>query len=163
MERESRYKEIFRIRSIYVDEDVTFSGVENIRMGEGVSFMQGCKIHANNAELKIGNGCSFNNNVFIGASNGKIEIGDKVLIGPNVVLRAADHIFADSTRPIMEQGHKGGIIRIEDDVWIGANVVITSNVKVGKGCVIAAGSVVTKDLPEYSVAAGVPAKVIRNR
>ena len=56
-----------------------------------------------------------------------------------------------------------GKIKIEDDVWIGSNVIILPNINIGKGSIIGAGSVVTKNIPEYSVAVGVPARVIKNR
>ena len=65
--------------------------------------------------------------------------------------------------PIKEQGYREADIIIEDDVWIGANSVITSGVHVGKGAIIGAGSVVTKNIPSYAIAAGTPAKVIKQR
>lgn len=114
--------------------------------------------------VTIGNNASFNHNVFIvGGSDLGVTIGSNVLIGPNVVIRSSDHIFADSKIPIREQGHIHGTIIIEDDVWLGANVVVTKNVKIGRGSVIGAGSVVTKNIPEYSIAVGVPAKVVGTR
>jgi acetyltransferase-like isoleucine patch superfamily enzyme len=65
--------------------------------------------------------------------------------------------------PISEQGFRGGPIEIGEDCWIGRGVIVTGNVKVGRGSVIGANAVVTRDIPEYSVAVGVPAKVIKNR
>ncbi|MCE9640174.1 MAG: hypothetical protein K8S22_08520 [Betaproteobacteria bacterium] len=65
--------------------------------------------------------------------------------------------------PINNQGHAAGVIDVADDVWIGANTVILPDVSIGKGAIIGAGSVVTKDVPAYSIAAGVPAKVIGTR
>ncbi len=112
--------------------------------------------------IKIG-GVSINYNVLIDACDGSIFIGNDVLIGPNCVLRAADHVFIDTTRPINTQGHLGGKIIIEDDCWLGANVVVVKDVKIGKGSVIAAGSVVTKNILPYSIVAGVPARVIGQR
>lgn len=117
-----------------------------------------------NNKVSIGINCSFNRNVFIDAGEkGEIIIGNNVMIGPNTLLRAEDHAFDRIDIPICEQGHKAGIIKIEDDVWIGANVVITKDVTIGEGCVIGAGAVVTHDIPPYSVAAGVPARVIKSR
>ncbi len=92
-----------------------------------------------------------------------IKIGDNVLIGPNVVIRAADHNFDNIDIPINMQGHRSGRIIIEDNVWIGANVTIIRDVTIGTGSVIGAGAVVTKDVPPYSIAAGVPARVIKSR
>ncbi len=65
--------------------------------------------------------------------------------------------------PISEQGFRGGPIEIGEDCWIGRGVIITGNVKIGRGCVIGANAVVTRDIPDYCVAVGVPAKVISNR
>lgn len=112
----------------------------------------------------IGNRVSINRNVTIDASGGcKIIIQDNCLIGPYVLIRAADHCFDDTTRPINTQGHKPGNIIIEEDCWIGGHVTITKNVTIGRGSVIGANSVVTRDIPPFSVAAGNPAKVIRSR
>lgn len=84
------------------------------------------------------------------------------MIGPNVVIRAADHGLSKDIL-IRKQQHIGGIIIIEDDVWIGSNAVILKDVKLGKGCVIAAGAVVTKDVEPYTIVGGVPAKKIAER
>lgn len=123
-----------------------------------------CQDPAHGSKLHVGNNVRLNFSVMINADcGGTIRIGNNVLIGPNVVIRAADHRFSDLGRPIVEQGHNAGTIDIGDDVWIGANTVVLPNVRIGKGTVIGAGSVVVGDLPDYSVAAGAPARVIRNR
>ena len=88
---------------------------------------------------------------------GGIAIGDNILIGHNVVLATLNHNICVSKRSELFAAP----IVIEDDVWIGANVTITSGVTIGKGSIVAAGAVVTKDVPEYSIVGGVPAKVIR--
>lgn len=113
----------------------------------------------------IGNYCYFNHNTILtgGHSNGKLYIGDYVQTGPNVCFFVANHHYFDKDTPIREQGYDEADIVIEDDVWIGANSVVTSGVVVGKGAIIGAGSVVTKDIPPYSVAAGCPAKIIKMR
>ncbi len=99
---------------------------------------------------------------YIGCS-GFIEIGSRVMMGPRVNLMAESHKFDDLSRPIKEQGVERSFIKIEDDVWIGANVTILDGVVVGKGSIIAAGAVVTKDVPALSIVAGVPAKLLRRR
>lgn len=113
--------------------------------------------------VSIGDGVSINRHVMIDASDGEIRIGKNVLIGPYSVLRAADHVFADPDRLIREQGHAGGMISIEEDCWLGSHVVVTRNVTIGKGSVVGAHSVVTKDIPPYSIAMGVPATVKGSR
>ncbi|KGG13610.1 Galactoside O-acetyltransferase [Prochlorococcus sp. MIT 0601] len=125
--------------------------------------MGGLYMHACKGEIKIGNNLKLNTNIIIGASSGEIIIGDDVLIGSNVVLRAADHIFSQRDKLIQLQGHRSGKIVIENDVWIGSNCVITKGVRIGKGAVIAAGAVVTKDVSAFSLVAGVPAKKISER
>ncbi|HEY7985617.1 MAG TPA: acyltransferase [Methylophilaceae bacterium] len=94
---------------------------------------------------------------------GEIRIGDHVMIGPNTVIRSSGHRYDRPDIPMVEQGHKPGKITIGDDVWIAANVVILPDVKIGSHAVVAAGAVVTHDVPEYAIVAGIPAKVIRNR
>ena len=91
-----------------------------------------------------------------------IIIEDKVLVGPNAVMRASGHRYEKSDVPIRSQGHSKGKIIIKAGAWIGANAVILPDVTIGKGAVVAAGAVVTKDVPPYSLVAGVPARVIRD-
>lgn len=112
--------------------------------------------------LYIGDNVYLNRNVFITA-RAKITIGDNVLIGPNTVMNSGNHLYSDPKTPICLQGHISKEIIIEDDVWIGANTTILCGVKIGKGSVIAAGSVVNRDVPPYSVVAGVPARKVRDR
>lgn len=145
-------------------ERLTILGFSNIRIGHGSSFMSGSYLYAHEGGLlNIGANCSFNHNVMLAASGGEISIGDDVLMGPNTVLRAADHEFADPSKPIRLQGHRRGRIEIGDNVWLAANVVVTTNVRIGNGVVVGAGSVVTHDLPPMTVCAGVPARPVRSR
>lgn len=92
---------------------------------------------------------------------GPICIGDHVNLAQGVVVSALNHNFQDKSKRIDEQGVSTSPIIIHDDVWIGANAVITAGVTIGRHSVIAAGSVVTKDVPENTVVAGCPAKVIK--
>lgn len=112
--------------------------------------------------LVIGDNVGMNHYCFIGV-RGDIRIGNDVIFGPRVSIFSENHNFADPSKLINEQGVTKGKTIIGNDVWIGANVSIMSNVNIGDGCVIAAGAIVTKDIPPYSIAAGVPAKVIKKR
>jgi carbonic anhydrase/acetyltransferase-like protein (isoleucine patch superfamily) len=133
------------------------------RCGQRVTMMSGCKIFCPQAVF-IGDDVGVNLGVVIDACDGgRIEIGNSIGIGPYCVLRAADHGFADPNVTFRKQPHVPGTIVIEDDVWLGSHVVVTRNVRIGRGSVIGAHSVVTKDIPPYSVAAGVPARVIKSR
>lgn len=92
-----------------------------------------------------------------------VTIGNDVQTGPDLLIITNNHNFDDATRPFREQGLSGKPVTIGDDVWIGARVTILPGVKIGKGAVIGAGSVVAKDIDSYGVAVGNPAKVIRYR
>jgi acetyltransferase-like isoleucine patch superfamily enzyme len=112
--------------------------------------------------LKIGNNSSIGPYSYIGCS-GYIEIGDNVMMSPRVSIYAENHLFDRTDQTIKDQGVKREFVKIEDDCWIAANTVILAGVTIGRGSVIAAGSVVTRDIPPYSVVGGVPAKVIKSR
>lgn len=92
---------------------------------------------------------------------GPVTIGNHVNLAQGITVSALNHNFEDTRLRIDEQGVNTSEIVIDDDVWIGANSVITAGVHIGRHSVVAAGAVVTKDVPEYSVVGGVPAKVIR--
>ena len=141
---------------------LTVKAGENIRIGNNFRSMGHDYLYADEGSIEIGNNMSMNTNVQIGASSGKIVIGNNVLIGPNVVLRAADHGLSKGAA-IASQAHSSGEIIIEDDVWIGANAVILRNVRLGQGCVVAAGAVVTIDVAALVVVGGVPARKISLR
>ncbi|MGB6059093.1 MAG: acyltransferase [Microthrixaceae bacterium] len=112
--------------------------------------------------LVIGDRSSVASGCFLGCS-GLISIGNDVMFGPGVRVFSENHVFADTHRTIKSQGVERSTVMIGDDCWIGSGTTITANVKIGRGVVVGAGSVVTQDLPDYSIAAGSPAKVIRSR
>lgn len=92
---------------------------------------------------------------------GPISIGDFVILAQNIVISGLNHTYEDVKIPISKQKVKVNPIIIEDSCWIGANAVITAGVTIGKHSIIAAGAVVTKSIPGFSVAVGNPAKVIK--
>ena len=92
---------------------------------------------------------------------GPVTIGNQVIIAQNIVMSGLNHTYTDVTVPIRLQKATTAPIVVEDEAWIGANAVITAGVTIGKHSVVAAGSVVTKDVPPYSIVAGTPAKVIK--
>ena len=112
--------------------------------------------------LKMGNNSNIGPYSYIGCS-GYIEIGNNVMISPRVSIYSENHNFDYTDRPMIEQGVTRSFVKIEDDCWIAANSVILAGVTIGKGSVVAAGSIVTKDVPPYSIVAGNPAKVIKSR
>lgn len=109
-------------------------------------------------QVLIGDDC------LIGLGNtviGPVTIGNSVITGQNVVLSGLNHRYEDVTVPIRAQPVMASEIRIEDEVWIGANASVVAGVTIGKHSVIAAGAVVTKNVPPYCVVAGNPAKIIK--
>lgn len=92
---------------------------------------------------------------------GPVTIGNQVILAQNIVLSGLNHTYTDVTIPIRLQKVTTAAIIVEDEVWIGANAVITAGVTIGKHSVVAGGSVVTKSIPPYSVAVGNPARVIK--
>ena len=112
--------------------------------------------------LEIGNDVGISADAFISV-RGKVKIGDSTIFGPGVKMFSENHNFSDINIPIFLQGATRKGIEIGADCWIGANVLILDGVTIGNKCVIAAGSVVNHDIPPYSIAAGVPARVLKER
>ena len=112
--------------------------------------------------LTIGDNSNIGPYSYVGCS-GLVTIGDNVMISPRVSIYAENHNFDSVDIPMKEQGVIRATVVIESDCWIASNSVILPGVKVGKGSVVAAGSIVTKDVPSYSIVAGNPAKVIKKR
>jgi len=99
---------------------------------------------------------------FLGGQGG-IRIGNNVIMGPGVRIFSENHNYDDISIPIRLQGENRKGVIIEDDCWVGSGVTILDGVTVGTGSLIAAGSVVTRSIPSFSIACGVPAKVIKGR
>ena len=149
--------------SLRLEPFVTIRGCSNISIGNNCTIMQNSSLYVVNSVLEIGENFSMNQNSVLGADMGSIHIGNNVLIAQNVVLRAADHCHQSIDIPIMKQGHIRGKIVIEDGAWICANCVITKDVIIGRDSIVAAGSIVTKNVPPLTIVGGVPAKVIKKR
>jgi acetyltransferase-like isoleucine patch superfamily enzyme len=112
--------------------------------------------------LEMGDHSNIGPYSYIGCS-GFIKIGSNVMMGPRVTLIAENHNFDSTETTMKSQGVKREPITIEDDCWLGAGCMITAGVTVGKGSIIAAGAVVTKDVEAYSIVGGIPARLIRKR
>ena len=127
------------------------------RIAPNVSFRNGERI-------AVGHYCHIGESCFIWAGDitGRIQIGDHVSMAPGVFITASDYQF-EAGRPFREQPKRERDICIGNDVWLGAGVIVTAGVTIGHGCIIGAGAVVTKNIPEGSIAAGVPARVIGQR
>ncbi len=119
-------------------------------------------IFQGSGKLIIGKRSFVSHNAIIGV-NKNITIGNDVMISQAVSIRDADHCFHSIKKPMNKQGIITDPIIISDDVWIGHGAVITKGVKIGKGAIIATNAVVTKNVPDYAIVGGVPAKIIKYR
>lgn len=136
-------------RRATLGSDVRISPTATFRNGERVTI--GARTH-------VGEGCS----LWAGDNSGEIVLGEDVLFGPGVYITASNYGLAPGI-PVMQQEKVEASVHIGNDVWLGANVVVLPGVRIGSGCVVGAGAVVTKDLPPMSIAVGVPAKVVGRR
>ncbi|MEW6170187.1 MAG: acyltransferase [Candidatus Omnitrophota bacterium] len=142
---------------------------EGVRINGKVIIRDNVRILRNVTISTDGAGVIFiGNNVHIGEgtiifSRLRIEIRNEVIIGPQNIIVDHDHIYKNQSILINKQGHNLKKVLIEDDVWISSHCCILKGVTIGRGCVIGASAVVNKDIPNYSIAVGIPAKVIKQR
>lgn len=128
------------------------------------AFEHGVSMTARGGQIIFGSNFHSNENVIYNADiGGKLLFGNNCLIGPRCIFRTANHKFSNVELDIVNQGHEIADISIGEDVWLGAGVIVLPGVKIGSHSVIGAGSVVSRDIPEYAVAVGAPATVIRLR
>ncbi len=134
-----------------------------LEVGEHVLFEPGVWLTAQApGRIRIGGGTFLNLCVQLAAMD-LVEIGEHCMLANGCFVTDANHRFDDPERPVPWQGFTSkGPTRIGDNVWLGANVVVTSGVTIGERCVVGANSVVTADLPPRSIAAGAPARVLRS-
>lgn len=183
---------IKKVKGLFlVGKDVTITHGSHIRCGRNVKFEDHSEIHGLCSEgLTFGDNVTISRGVMIRPSSyyggdlgkglvmgdhssigpygyvgcsGKITIGSNVMFGPKCSLFAENHVFSDTESTIKSQGVKQSGITIEDDCWIGSNVIILDGVTIGKGSVIGGGTLVTKDVPPYSLIIDERNKKIRSR
>ena len=178
-----------KLCSVFVAPGVTWRNARMIRFGRGITLERGVildglsrtgvnigdevmigaysivrasMLSSLGEGLSIGKKSSLDAFSFIGAGGG-VFIGDCVIMGQHVSFHAENHQYDRLDVPIREQGTTRQGIVIENDCWVGSNVTFLDGAHVGRGCVIAAGTVVRGEIPEYSVVAGVPGRVIKSR
>lgn len=150
-------------RNSFIYPGVKISGIGRIRIKRDVAIREGTYLYApKTGFINIGE------DVFIGMycildGAGGITIGDGVAIAYHTSIISATHSYDSPNVPSGEQGFTVKGIKIENNVWIGANVSVLDGVTIGEGSIIGAGSVVTGDIPKFAIAVGVPARVIRYR
>ncbi len=129
--------------------------------------MQDKTLTLNNIAILEWGGISIGNNSGLGIRcrvRGPLTIGNDVMMGPDVVILSGGHVFDRTDIPMrLQGGKKSRPTVIGDDVWIGTRAIIMPGVRIGSGVIIGAGAVVTKDVPDYAIVGGVPAKVLRYR
>lgn len=153
---------------IKLKSSVQSKRAQKIRYWLGSRFVESCGKYVNfergarfNPELSIGDYSGIGVNCLV---SGRTYIGSHVMMGPDCIMYSYSHAHDCLDIPMDQQGFEDPTpIHIGDDVWIGARVIILPGVKIGSHCIIGAGAVVTKDVPDYAVVGGVPAKVIRYR
>ena len=134
-----------------------------LEVGRRTVLESGVTLQSATGRIRLGQRVYLSRGVTVGAVD-LVEIGDFALVGPGCYITDGDHRFSDPVLPVPEQGmHSKGPTVLEDNVWLGANVVVTSGVRIGRRSVIGANSVVTGDIPEFSVATGNPARVVASR
>jgi acetyltransferase-like isoleucine patch superfamily enzyme len=155
-------------RSVYVDRYARIhSSRAGIELGSGTRVMRGAYVSSYVSNARRGEGIVTGSNCWIGvdtvlsAGQGGITLGDNVLIAAQTVLVCGNHDFAKADLETLDQPYVGRPIRIGNDVWIGTHVVILGGVTIGDHAVVAAGAVVRADVEPYTVAGGVPARVLK--
>lgn len=157
-------------RTVTIGDNVEINALskEGIRIGDNVSILRNTIIECTGVIRNLGEGLYVGNNVGIAQNcfiqvRGKVVIGNNVIFGPGASIFSENHRFDDPDIPVSMQGEiRKGVI-IGDGVWIGARSVILDGVQIGQNSIIAAGSIVNRDVPPYTIAGGVPARIIRNR
>jgi len=134
-----------------------------VRIGEGSSLAPNVSLR-NGRMIEIGKQCHIGERtaLWAGESSGWIRIGDYVSTAPDVFITASDYRFEKGV-PFRQQPKRDRDVAIGNDVWLGSKVVVTAGVTIASGCIVGAGAVVTKDLPPNTSAAGIPARVIKQR
>lgn len=182
----ARLKFIMRKFGIKIENSVTVNYPRNMKFGNGCSVKKGAVLRANSSSLdalnigekvsilefsllssnegfiKIGNRSWLSPYTLI-YGNGGVTIGSDVLLAPRVSINTVGHSFDILDEPINSQKLTLAPVKIENNVWIGLGATVLQGVTVGEGAIVAAGSVVNKDVPKNSVVAGIPAKVIKYR
>jgi len=151
----------------YLDQGVYIHACPGgVEIGAGTLVMHGAVLHVYNfrglphAGIRIGRDSLVGEYCVIRGSGG-VSIGDRVYLSPAVHIYSSNHVFDDPDVCFVEQGITTQGVVIEDECWIGAQVVILDGVRVGRRSVVAAGAVVTEDVPPHTLVAGVPARVVR--
>jgi acetyltransferase-like isoleucine patch superfamily enzyme len=173
-------------RNVVFGINVTLRHPHKIAIGDNVVIDDGCCLDAkgiDNKGITLGSGVFVGRNTILSCKNGDIIVDDhanlgfnceifsasRVRVGKSVLMAAytylvgGDHLYDRVDIPVLEQGRTARGIEVDDHAWLGAHVVVTDGSRVGRDAIIGAGAVVVGDIPEFSIATGIPAKVMRDR
>jgi acetyltransferase-like isoleucine patch superfamily enzyme len=157
-------------KNLILEDNVSINALsENgITLGDHVSIARDSILFCTGVIAYRGKGITIGNRTGISArayfaGQGGITIGDDVIMGPNVQIFSENHEFSNPNLTIKEQGVTKQAVVIGNNCWLGGGTTILAGVIIGDGCVVAAGSVVSKSFPPNSVIAGIPAKLVKNR
>jgi acetyltransferase-like isoleucine patch superfamily enzyme len=157
-------------KNLIIEDNVYINALSKtgINLGTNVTIQRDCILICTGVIRNLGKGISIANNVGLNArvylgGQGGIEIGENVIIGPDVKIFSENHNYKMANIFIKDQGENRKGVKIGNDCWIGSGSIILDGVNLSSGCVVAAGSVVTKSFQAFSVIGGTPAKIIKTR
>ncbi|MDB4921115.1 DapH/DapD/GlmU-related protein [Mucilaginibacter sp.] len=157
-------------KNLILEDNVSINALseDGISLGDNVSIARDSILFCTGVIAYRGKGITIGDRTGISAraylaGQGGISIGNDVIMGPNVQIFSENHAFSDLDLTIKEQGVTKQAVAIGNNCWLGGGTTVLAGVTIGDGCVVAAGSVVTKSFPPNSVIAGVPAKLVKNR
>jgi acetyltransferase-like isoleucine patch superfamily enzyme len=173
-------------RNVVFGANVTLRHPHKIEIGDNVVVDDGCCLDAkgtDNHGISIGSGVFVGRNTILSCKNGniivddhanlgfnceifsasRVRVGKRVLMAAYTYLVGGDHLYDRVDIPVLDQGRTGRGIDVDDHVWLGTHVVVTDGSRIGRDAIIGAGAVVVGEVPEYAIATGIPAKVVRDR
>jgi len=173
-------------RNVTFGANVVLRHPKKIHIGDNVVVDDNCCLDAkgtDNEGISLGNGVFLGRNTILSCKNGdiviedeanlgfnievfsasRVRIGKKVLVAAYTYLVGGDHLYDRVDIPVLDQGRTARGIDVGDNVWLGAHVVVTDGSRVGRDAIVGAGAVVVGEVPEFAIATGIPAKVVRDR
>lgn len=158
------YGELDRITNYQVHPTVLIYDRRNVILCQDCTIAEYVIIRSPTAPLVVGENTQVGPFVVIHTGHYGVTIGTNVMIAPHCVIAGGNHEYRNLDIPMINSGDfSNGPIVIEDDVWIGANCTITDNVRIGKGAIVGANSLVNRNVDPYSIVGGVPASIISTR
>ena len=173
-------------RNVTFGANVVLRHPKKIRIGDNVVVDDNCCLDAkgtDNEGISLGNGVFLGRNTILSCKNGdiviedeanlgfnievfsasRVRIGRKVLVAAYTYLVGGDHLYDRVDVPVLDQGRTARGIDVGDHVWLGAHVVVTDGSRIGRDAIVGAGAVVVGEVPEFAIATGIPAMVVRDR